>query len=196
MADDLIERYERLRDRIGIDLLDMEHMFQMTPQTLQQAGELAAAADLDLMIAKHNRDIAVATTASRIREAGGPDRPVTRLELDLKTMVPLDPDVRTAQQAVWEATYVSDLCTALFKVWDTQSRLLGKAADMVNSGYIAPHALDAAMRSEISSARDAMPSAEMVREKMARMREETAEKAQAEAERAVKRPRGNGRPRV
>ena len=145
------EKYYRLADHLGLDLLDMEGGFMRTPRVLQDAGELAAKADEASNLARHALDIAVATVADRLRQVpvNGKEPSQARIE----SMVPLDPDVQHARNAHAAAIYDAKICSALFESFKQQAFLLTKAADMVVAGYITPAALNNQLRGEIRRAR-------------------------------------------
>jgi hypothetical protein len=143
----LVERYERLRRYVGLDLLDIEGMFMQTPRLVEDAAELAARADQAENIAKHNYDLAVAEASDRIRQPWVVQNTAQgRIDSELKIMVPMCPDVVEARRTHTNSIYFAKACEGLFTTLKEQSRLLGKAADMVNSGYIKPSTLLARSR--------------------------------------------------
>lgn len=152
MTETIRERYEKLRKYIGIDLLDLETDFMRVPHLFDEMSELCALSTQMVNIAKHNLDVATANASMRIREPllGAPQ---TQIDRELKIMVPLQPEVIAARTALNEALYEADHCDKLFTTLKEQSRLLGKAADMANSGYLNPQALHEKRREEYHAAR-------------------------------------------
>ena len=137
-------------------MLDLEGDFTKTPRILEEVAELAARAEEAKNIAKHNLDIAVAEASDRIRQpwlAQGAAQ--TRIDSDLRILVPLAPEVRAAREDYTATIRDADLCAGLFTTIKDQSRLLGKAADMLCSGYINPATLNDQRRAEIRRATNA-----------------------------------------
>lgn len=153
-ANDLIDRYYELRQHLGIDLLDLEHAFMVTPRVIQDAAELAAKADNVKNVAKHTLDIVKAEAGERIRS---PARPGGRdlSEARVAAVLPLDPQVQEARRLYDNATYEADLCTALHQSLRDQSFLLSKTAEMVIAGFISPTTAHEHRREEIVAARAA-----------------------------------------
>jgi hypothetical protein len=145
-----MQKYYKLRRHLGVDLIELDHAFMVTPTILQDVGELAAEANRDEAVAKHNLDIAKGEAAERLR--------ATRVgisEARLSTMVPLDDDVKSARQAVELAMFESSICTALYKSFEAQWRMVNKAADMIIAGYVNPEQAHMQRRAEINQARRA-----------------------------------------
>jgi hypothetical protein len=171
--DTILTRYQRLSKYVGLDLLDLERCFMVTPNALQEAGELVAAAD---QVKNETRDVlavAVAAAADRQRQVliGGKEPSQARID----SLIPLDRDVMIAKKALSDATYEADLCQVLFRSLEVQSRLLGKAADMVVAGYLSPTVLQDQARAGLRAARIAAD-----RETVRRRREDDGDDADAQ----------------
>lgn len=145
-----MQKYYELRRHLGIDLLELDHAFMVTPTILQSAGELAAEADRDEAVAKHNFDIAKGEAGERLRAVRAGIS-----EARLATLVPLDNEVKSARKAVELATFESSICTSLYKAFDAQWRMVNKAVDMIAAGYVNPEQAHLQRRAEINRARRA-----------------------------------------
>jgi hypothetical protein len=161
---DIIERYDRLKQYLGIDMLDLEHSFMVTPRVLEDVGELAALADQIKNIAKHQLDIAMSTAANRIREPWvASNTAQTRIDSELRIMVPLAPEVIEARDKFNRTIYEAECCASLFTSLKEQSRLLGKAADLLTTGFIKPSALSDRRREEYRRSADQQNESDRVR---------------------------------
>jgi len=163
-AGPILERYKKLSQYVGLNLLDLEHCFQVTPNAIQEAGELVAAADMIRDQAKNAVLVAMAEAGERMRLVLVGGKEPSQVKID--SMMPLDPEVQAAKQVVSTSTYEADLCAALFRALETQARLLGKAADMVVSGYLTPTALNDQRRAQANDER------QRARENMRRRRDD------------------------
>jgi hypothetical protein len=171
-ASPILRRYYDLRQYLGIDLLELDKAFNETPKMFQQAGELAADADANENAAKHALDVIRAEAGERIRSVAihGKDPSEARIA----SLLPLDGDVQEARTALDNTRYESQVCTALYKSLEVQSRLLSKASDMVLSSYMSPSVVLDQRRAEIRKARI---EAEAERLEAEAERRETTEKA-------------------
>lgn len=150
---DLMEEYNRLRFYLGIDLMDLEQAFMTTPRILQDAGELAAAADAVENLTKHALEVTRAETADRLRQSASASSGRELSEARINSLLPLHEEVREAVRAYDDAIRQAQICQALYKSLEVQSRLLTKAADMLISGFITPTSIHDARRAEINRVR-------------------------------------------
>jgi hypothetical protein len=148
---DIIKRYYQLRTYLGINLLDLDRAYMETPRIIQDAVELAAEAAANENSADHILDVLMSEASSRIRAV--PVAGKEPSEARIKSLLPLEQDVMDARTALEKARYEAQLCTGLFRSFESQARLLGKASDMVIAGYITPSAAINKQRDEIRQAR-------------------------------------------
>jgi len=134
----LLRRYYDLRTYLGIDLLELDRAYMQTPRILQEAGELSAEADATEMTARHTYDIIKAEAGARIRSVLVAGKEPSEARID--KLLPLEPEVQDARVAHDKARYEAQICQILYRSLDTQSRILGKASDMVMGGYVSPSA--------------------------------------------------------
>ena len=150
MSNEILERYERLRQYLGLDIRDLENQFIRVPRIQQEAAELAAAANQVVEFAKYNLKLAEAQAAAHIREVPVHGKEPSQARID--SMVPLDPEVQAAQKAVIVATNEAQHCSGLVKSFDSQSWLLRKASDLASTGYFSPSQLREQRRQELRDA--------------------------------------------
>jgi hypothetical protein len=150
-ASPLIKKYYALRAYLGINLIDLDKMYTETPRILQDAVELAAEADFDEMVARHTYDVIKAEASDRIRSVLVAGKEPSEARID--KLIPLEQDVQNARVVLNKAQRDAQVCTGLYRSLDMQSRLLGKASDMINSGFISPSAAYDERRRELRKAR-------------------------------------------
>jgi hypothetical protein len=148
---DLIDRYYELRQHLGIDMMELEHAFMITPTAIQDAAELAAKANNAQAAAKHTVDIVKAEASERIRSQ--PIHGKDPSEARIASIIPLDHEVQEAWRQLATATYESDICDALYQSLREQGFLLSKTADLVIAGFISPTTVHEQRRAEIHAAR-------------------------------------------
>jgi hypothetical protein len=134
----ILLRYYDLRQYMGLDLLNLDRAYMETSKILQEAGELAAKADYIENASRHTLDIIRAEASARLRTILIHGKEPS--EARIAAMLPLETDVQDAREALDKARYEAAACSSLYKSLEAQSRLLGKASDMVMSSYYAPTA--------------------------------------------------------
>lgn len=143
--------YERLRQYVGIDVLNIEGGFITTPMVLLQAGELASKALGIRDRAKQQLELAEAHAAQAIRSVPVQGKEPSQNRID--SMVPLDDDVQTAKTAYNQAAEHARTWENLHDSLKTQSMLMHKVADLTTTGYFNPKVLNDKAREAIRQAK-------------------------------------------
>jgi hypothetical protein len=131
-------RYYELREFLGIDTNDLDRAFMHTPRIMQDASELAADANAHENALQHMYEIIKAEASKRIRSVMVAGKEPS--EARIVALLPLEPEVQAARTELIEAKRDAHVCSDLHRSFDAQSRLIGKAADMRTTDYIAPSA--------------------------------------------------------
>jgi hypothetical protein len=141
----ILQKYYELRQYLGIELNDLEDAYLKTPRIVEEAGYLAAEANRNENDAKHMLEVVTAEAADRLRAVPVNGKPPSQAYIE--SVLPADPEVRRARDYHDQTRFEAAVCVSLFRAFETQSRLLTKASDMVLSGWFAPGAaLDPARR--------------------------------------------------
>lgn len=136
--DPILRRFYALRENLEVDITDLDRAYMITPRNIEEAGELSAKADHAENICRHTYEIIKCEAALRLRQhlVAGKEPSEARIE----KLLPLEPEVQEARNALDLAKHTAQVCGVLFKTFEIQSRLLGKAADMRVSSYLSPSA--------------------------------------------------------
>lgn len=136
---EIMDEYYKMREYLGINVLDITGSFQTVPRILDAAGELYARANKNLAMAKYNIQIAEANAAANIRltPMNGKAPSVAAIE----TMVPLDPEVQEAVKVWANALYEANACEGLHEALKGQWIMMHKVSDLTMTGYFNPGAL-------------------------------------------------------
>lgn len=130
-----LQRYYELREFLGIALTPtrMEQLYSQIMQYFGDAAKLTCDADAEETAARHTYDVVKAHAGARLRDhlVAGKEPSEARIT----ALLPLEPDVQEARAALDKARYEAQVCQTLYKLYDTQSRLLGKASDMTISRF-------------------------------------------------------------
>lgn len=148
-----IRRYYELREFLGLALDEhrLNELFEQIIQYYADAGKLAADADAEETARRHTYDIIKAAASQRIRMT--PIAGKEPSEARIAALLPLEKDVQEARAALDNAKYEAQVCDGLYRSYDQQSRLLGKASDRASSRYGAPEAAYDRSRAELREAR-------------------------------------------
>jgi hypothetical protein len=130
--------YEELRRRLRIDYLRLDEELVEMPQLLQDASENATQLSNEFARADMALDIIRAETTMKLRSELTENGRAPS-EARIASQIDLEPTVQEARALVNELKMQVRLATDLFNNLHTKSRLLGKAADMLLNGYVAPN---------------------------------------------------------
>lgn len=133
MNDDQKKRYDRLCASLELNLLRIDQELAHNQQIVQETGELTAELDREEGAAKHTLEVIGAEAARRMRVR---DDKIS--EARIKAELPLEETVQEAQGSYLNTVYDAQLARSLHRAMVDKSRSIGKACDMVVSGFITP----------------------------------------------------------
>lgn len=144
-------RYNALFALLDIDMLRIDQQLMRMAHVVQDCAELAATADREYSAAKQAYDIIVSQTATDLRlpETGG--KPLS--EATITSLLPAQPAVQAAKEALNAAQYWTSVCNALVGSMREKSNLVRKACDMTIAGYITPSSY-APARAKLAAKKD------------------------------------------
>lgn len=149
----ILRRYYGLREFLGLALEEhrLNEIFEQMIQYYADAGKLAADADAEETAARHTYDVVKADASSRLRSCLVAGKEPS--EARITALLPLEKDVQAARALYDQAKYEAQVCDTLYKSYDAQSRLLGKASDRATSRYLSPTAAYEKDRADLHEAR-------------------------------------------
>ena len=127
---------DELRNKLGIDLLNLDQELMEMPVLVQDAAEQAALANDEERAARHNFDLVQSEAARKLRSIpeGSDKKPPS--EEKLKSLLPLEEDVANARIAYDAAQTTSAVANALVSSLREKARMLQKISDLIIAGYI------------------------------------------------------------
>jgi hypothetical protein len=128
--------YDALKAKLPIDLLRLDSDLTELPQLVQEAAEQAADLLNELNSADHELDVAKAQAAADIRAAFEGSKAPS--ETQISSVIELNPNVQAARVKLNEARFQSKKANDMVSSFRDKSRLIGKCADMIVSGFITP----------------------------------------------------------
>jgi hypothetical protein len=147
------EAYQHIKAQLRPDLLAIDQHLIEQPQWQMDAAEYAATAakasqEMDVVLEATKAD-----AMQRLREVpeGGKKPPQSQLDMD----VLLEDDVMEATAAATDAKYDMALWRGLVDALRSKASVMKTAAELINSGYLAPRAAQEGTRAGLDRARQA-----------------------------------------
>ena len=153
--------YARLRAKLHIDPLELDHQLMEMPQLVQDCGEVVAecinmrdAATTDLKTAESR---AADKLRSRHIVVDGKDGPVNkqRSEAQITSEIPSMPEVRKAAETLETVKLDLALWQTLMDSLRTKNASLKTTAELIISGYLTRDSIHSNRREEIRNAASA-----------------------------------------
>ena len=133
--------YEDLKNRLELNILEIDHELMSLPALVQEAAELSTMASADEHAARHALDVVTAEAASRLRAQDEGKK--VRSETQIASEIALDEEVQIARKAYDDSRLDAARASALFNSMREKGRLIGKAADLIVAGFITPSSYSA-----------------------------------------------------
>jgi hypothetical protein len=153
MTENETEVFQHLRRQLAVDLLDIDKHLVEQPQWQMDAAEYAATAAQLSQEADDILEITKAHAGSRLREVSGDAKKLT--EAQLKMDILLEEDVIDAISEATSAKRDLAMWRALVDSLKSKASVMKTAAELINSGYLAPKAAVEGNRAGLSKAREA-----------------------------------------
>jgi hypothetical protein len=135
-----LETYNRLRNHLGVDLLNIDHDIVTLAQFQMEASEMASDAATAASEADTLLNAVMAHEMSRLKNVPTPDGKKTT-DTQLKADVLLEKDVMDAQNTAILAENDKNKWRGLVDAFKTKSSMIKVSAELITSGYITPGAI-------------------------------------------------------